>query len=257
MGEDATHFQLEAASVSYGETDALDRVSITIEAGERVAIVGPSGGGKTTLLRSLNGMVAPTAGRVVTFGQALNALPAEKLRGTRSRIGFIHQHLALVPNLRVVQNVVSGKLGQRGLLRSVRDFLFPTSADLEQIHAILERVGIAEKLYERTDRLSGGQQQRVAIARALFQEPLALLADEPVSSVDPARARDTVNLLTQLSIEDGLTLCMSLHNLELAREFFPRIIALRSGKVVFDGKPDELDSAGLDSLFDLEEKTNA
>lgn len=250
---DATHFNLDAASVSYGETNALDRVSISIEAGERVAIVGPSGGGKTTLLRLLNGMISPTSGSVATFGQRLDSLRPEKLRETRSRIGFIHQHLALVPNLRVVQNVISGKLGQRGLLRSVRDFLFPGGGDLEQIHAILERVGIAEKLYERTDRLSGGQQQRVAIARALFQEPLALLADEPVSSVDPARARDTVTLLTQLSIEDGLTLCMSLHNLELAREFFPRIIALRKGKILFDGPTDSLNTTELDSLFDLED----
>ena len=203
------------------------------------------------LLRLLNGMIAPTSGRVTTFGERLEILPSEKLRIARSQIGFIHQDLALVPNLRVVQNVISGKLGRRGLFRCVRDFLFPGSADLEQIHAILERVGIAEKLYERTDRLSGGQQQRVAIARALFQEPLALLADEPVSSVDPARARDTVTLLSDLSKEDGLTLCMSLHNLELAREFFPRIIAMRAGRIMFDGKSEELDGAGLDSLFDL------
>ena len=174
------------------------------------------------------------------------------MRKVRSRIGFIHQHLALVPNLRVVQNVISGKLGRRNLLRSLRDFLLPASADVEQIHAILERVGIAEKLYERTDRLSGGQQQRVAIARALFQEPLALLADEPVSSVDPARAHATVSLLTNLSKEDGLTLCMSLHNLELACEFFPRIIGLRGGRVVFDGAPDDLDKDSLDGLFELE-----
>ncbi|MGI9241924.1 MAG: phosphonate ABC transporter ATP-binding protein, partial [Verrucomicrobiales bacterium] len=201
MGESACHFQLDAASVRFGDVDALDQVSISIEAGERIAIVGPSGGGKTTLLRLLNGIVRPEAGSVTTLGERLDTLAPEKLREVRSRIGFIHQHLALVPNLRVVQNVISGKLGRRGLVRSLRDFFVPGSADLEQIHSILERVGISEKLYERTDRLSGGQQQRVAIARALFQEPLALLADEPVSSVDPARARDTVTLLTQLSEE--------------------------------------------------------
>ena len=120
--------------------------------------------------------------------------------------------------------------------------------------AILQRVGIAEKLYERTDQLSGGQQQRVAIARALFQEPLALLADEPVSSVDPARARDTVSLLTKLSEEDGLTLCMSLHNIELACEFFPRVIGLRHGRIQFDSDGSSLDGAGLKQLFDLTEE---
>jgi len=251
MGESASHFRLDAASVSFGKVDALDRVSISIDPGERVAIVGPSGGGKTTLLRLLNGIVRPSAGSVTALGEALGSLPAERLREVRSRIGFIHQHLALVPNLRVVQNVISGKLGRRGLLRSMRDFLFPGSADLEQIHAILERVGIAEKLYERTDRLSGGQQQRVAIARALFQEPLALLADEPVSSVDPARARDTVSLLTELSEEDGLTLCMSLHNIELASEFFPRIVGLRAGRVLFDSSPASLEPSAMRELFDL------
>ncbi|MFT5108051.1 MAG: phosphonate transport system ATP-binding protein, partial [Pseudoalteromonas tetraodonis] len=174
MADSARHFQLEAASVRFGNTDALDRVSISIEAGERVAIVGPSGGGKTTMLRLLNGMASPTAGSVSVFGKDLASLSPSELRTTRSRIGFIHQHLALVPNIRVVQNVIGGKLGRRSLLRTLRDFLFPGSEDLEQIHAILERVGIDEKLYERTDRLSGGQQQRVAIARALFQEPLAL-----------------------------------------------------------------------------------
>jgi len=252
MGTDATHFQLDAASVSFGTTDALDQVSISIEPGERVAIVGPSGGGKTTFLRLLNGIVRPTAGNVTTFGERLDSIRPRKLREVRSRIGFIHQHLALVPNLRVVQNVISGKLGRRNLFRSLRDFLFPAGGDLEKIHAILERVGIAEKLYQRTDRLSGGQQQRVAIARALFQEPLALLADEPVSSVDPARAHDTISLLKELSKEDGLTLCVSLHNLELAREFFPRIIGLRGGKVVFDGAPDSLDEELVTGLFQLD-----
>ena len=251
MGESATHFELDAASVRYGSTDALDRVSISIAPGERVAIVGPSGGGKTTLLRLLNGIARATSGSVSTFGNRLEDLSSEKLREVRSRIGFIHQHLALVPNLRVVQNVISGKLGQRNLLRSVSDFLFPGKPDLEKVHALLERVGIAEKLYERTDRLSGGQQQRVAIARALFQEPFALLADEPVSSVDPARAHDTISLLTELSKEEGLTLLTSLHNLELAQEFFPRIIAIRSGRVLYDGETADLDAGALDELFDL------
>ena len=252
MGESAYHFQLDAASVRFGDVDALDQVSISIGAGERIAIVGPSGGGKTTLLRLLNGIVRPAAGSVTTLGEPLDSLAPERLREVRSRIGFIHQHLALVPNLRVVQNVISGKLGRRGLLRSLRDFFVPGSSDLEQIHTILERVGIGEKLYERTDRLSGGQQQRVAIARALFQEPLALLADEPVSSVDPARARDTVTLLTQLSEEDGLTLCMSLHNVELASEFFPRMIGLRRGRVLFDCSPSDLNPSDLKELFNLD-----
>jgi phosphonate transport system ATP-binding protein len=120
------------------------------------------------------------------------------------------------------------------------------------VYELLERVGIPEKLFERTDRLSGGQQQRVALARALFQKPVALIADEPVSSVDPARARDTIELLTRISREEGLTLCMSLHNFELAREHLPRLFGLRDGKVVFDRASGEIGDEQFDMLYTLE-----
>lgn len=244
-------FRLEEASVAFGSVRALDGVSLSIGPGERVGIVGPSGGGKTTLLRLLNGMQTATGGRVLAFGQDIASLKPEALRQLRARIGFVHQSLALVPGLRTVQNVIMGKSGQRGLLRCVRDVLFPSAADTAAILRLLTRVGIPEKLYHRTSHLSGGQQQRVAVARALFQEPGALLADEPVSSIDPARARDTVELLTRLSSEDGLTLVMSLHNLELAREYFPRLIGLRGGKVVFDAAPADLGPGEFAALYRL------
>jgi phosphonate transport system ATP-binding protein len=159
--------------------------------------------------------------------------------------------VALVPGLRVIQNVVTGRAGRRSLWRCLRDVLFTSPEDTREIHALLERTGIPEKLYHRTGHLSGGQQQRVAVARALFQKPDALLADEPVSSIDPARARDTVDLLTRLSGEDGLPLVMSLHNLELAREFFPRLIGLRFGRVVFDKPSWSLSGAEFNSLYRL------
>ena len=152
----------------------------------------------------------------------------------------------------MIQNVASGRLGSQSLLGSLRTVLFPNRGEAVAIHEILERVGIEEKLYERTDRLSGGQQQRVAIARALYQKPVALLADEPVASVDPARARDTVSLLCDVSREQGLTLCMSLHNLDLAREFFPRLIGLRFGRVVFDEPASELTDAQFEALYHLD-----
>ncbi len=185
------------------------------------------------------------------FGEDLASLSPGALRRVRSRIGFIHQSLALVPGLRVIQNVVMGQSGRRSLLRCVRDVLCTSGDDTGQIHQLLERAGIPEKLYHRTGSLSGGQQQRVAVARALFQKPEALLADEPVSSIDPARARDTVDLLTRLSREDGLTLLMSLHNLELAREYFPRLIGLRGGRVIFDAAPSGLGPEAFESLYRL------
>ena len=244
-------FSLHGAVVQYGDVRALDGISLNITRGERVGIVGPSGGGKTTLLRLLNGMQAATAGTVRALGYDIAVLGPATLRELRARIGFVHQSHALVPVLRVIQNVVMGRAGRRSLLRSVRDMFFTSRDDTQAIHALLERTGIPEKLYHRTSGLSGGQQQRVAVARALFQQPEALLADEPVSSIDPARARDTVDLLTRLSSEEGITLVMSLHNLELAREFFPRLIGLRHGRVVFDRPSASLTGAEFTALYSL------
>jgi len=199
-------------------------------------------------------MLRPTSGKVEIDGRDLATLTASELRAVRAGIGFVHQDLSLIPNLRVVQNVVSGRLGSRSLISAARDLLFPSRSVVANIHRILDRVGIAEKLFERTDKLSGGQRQRVAIARALFQEPRVLLADEPVSSVDPARARDTVALLRKISAERGLTLCVSLHNLDLARAFFPRLVALRAGRVFFDKATDSVSQTEFDELYSLTEQ---
>lgn len=247
----ASAFRLSGVTCRFGDLVAVDDVTLQVETGERVGLIGPSGSGKTTLLRMLNTIRAPDRGAVSVFGEDVSGFGARALRRLRTRIAFIPQDLGLVPNLSVLQNVILGSGGNRGVFGSIRDLLFPAKSDVLEIHEILERVGIEEKLYSRTDKLSGGQQQRVAIARALFQKPKALLADEPVSSVDPARARDTMQLLSRLSEEEGFTLCVSIHNLELAREFFPRLIGLRGGKVMFDGDPDSLDESQVTSLFDL------
>jgi len=248
---EAAGFRLTGAGFAYNGTFALRSVDLEIGAGEALALVGPSGAGKTTLLRLLNGTLRPQDGSVSVDGQNLAGLSPRALRRVRTRIGFVHQDLDLVPNLRVSQNVAAGKLGRLTFLGSMRAMLFPPTEELERAHRILERVGIPEKLFERTDTLSGGQQQRVAIARALFQEPSALFADEPVSSVDPARARDTVALLTEISRERGLTLVASLHNLDLAREFFPRLIGLRAGRVVFDRRAADIHEREFHALYDL------
>lgn len=247
----AAAFDLRGAGVRYGELSALADVDLSIAPGEAVAFVGPSGSGKSTLLGLLNGTRRPTSGSVVVDGADLATLSGRELRAVRARIGFVHQDLALVPNLRVIQNVMAGRLGRQGVLGSIRSMLVPSAAEAERVHELLERVGIGDKLYQRTDRLSGGQRQRVAIARALYQDPVALLADEPVSSVDPARARDTVELLTGISAERGLTLGMSLHDLDLARGHFPRLVALRAGRVVLDAPPDEIADSDYARLYEL------
>ena len=245
-------YQLENVSVTLDQASVLSDVSCNIEAGEIVAIVGPSGAGKTTLLRLLNGMIGPTKGSVCLDRADFQSLPTHELRRVRSRIGFVHQSHNLIPNLRVVQNVVAGKLGQRGFFQSARSMIRPDSRDQAGAHALLERVGIAEKLFERTDKLSGGQTQRVALARALFQEPKVLLADEPVAAVDPARARDLIRLMVDLAREDNITLIACMHDLSLAREFFPRMIGLRAGRVAFDSQTESVSEAVFDELYSLE-----
>jgi phosphonate transport system ATP-binding protein len=237
--------------VTYGANVALDSINLKIQRGEAVGFVGLSGAGKTTLFRLLNGMVRPTGGTVHVNGTSLAKLSVEELRKVRAQIGFVHQDLSLIPNLRVLHNVLAGRLGRLSLLQGTRTLLFPPRSAVHAVYGILERVGIPEKIYERTDRLSGGQQQRVAIARALFQKPQGLLADEPVSSVDPARARSAVSLLTEISREEGLTLCVSLHNLHLAREFFPRLVGLRQGRIVFDRATQEIREDEFQALYDL------
>jgi len=245
-------FRLARAGVNFSGRAALAGVNLEVRPGESLALVGPSGSGKTTLLRLLNAAVLPSNGTVEVDGRDLSSLAADALRELRARIGFVHQDLCLVPNVRVLSNVLAGRLGQQGLWASLRTLLAPARSEVLEVARILERVGIGEKLYQRTDSLSGGQRQRVALARALFQEPRALLADEPVSAVDPARARSMVELLAQISRERGLTLVVSLHDIALAREFFPRLVGLRAGQVVFDRRTGEIGAGELERLYALE-----
>jgi len=233
---------------------AVAEVSLTIASGERVALIGPSGGGKTTLLRLLGTQIGATTGEVTVLGKRPERLTERALRQLRTRIGFLPQGLGLVGKLRVIQNVISGRAGRRSLLGSLRDLCLPQLAEREAIHQLLQRVGIAEKLYDRTDALSGGQQQRLALARALYQRPEILLADEPVSGVDPARARSLLELLTRLTREEELTLVASIHHLELAKRYFDRLIGLKAGRVVYDGAPEDLAPHALEDLYAWDEQ---
>ena len=247
-------FLVEDASVVFDGVAALQNVNLNIGSGEAVALVGPSGAGKSTLLYLLNAAISPTSGQVSVDGRVLAGLSFNELRGVRSEIGFVYQRLNLVPSLRVLQNVIAGRLGSLSCLKSLFVLLFPPMPIVEEAYRVLERVGIEDKLYQRTDTLSGGEQQRVAIARALFQKPRALLPDEPVSSVDPARAKDTVKLFIELCRERKMTLCMSIHNIELARTLFPRLVGLRRGQIVFDCLSSEIDNEQLVDLYQLDEK---
>lgn len=245
-------FELRDAALSFKERAALRGVSLRIQPGERVALVGPSGAGKTSLLRLIGAATAPTGGSVLIDGREVAALSSKELRGLRARLGFVHQDHALVPNLAALQNTLLGRLGSQSLAASLKSVLWPSRAEEEAVHAILARTGIGDRIYQRVDTLSGGERQRVAIARALYQSPLALLCDEPVASVDPARARDTLELLGSLSRDHGLTLVASLHDLGLARSHFDRLVGLKQGRLVLDAPSGSVPEEAIEALYRLD-----
>ncbi len=242
-------FHLRDVQVGFGPKIVLRSLNLKVEPGEAVVLLGPSGAGKTTLLRLLNRALRPDSGTVLVNDRNLDELSDGALRSLRSGVGFVHQDLRLVPNLRVSQNVLSGSLGRRSFVQSLLMFLKPPAEDLLAVHRLLERVGIADEMFQRLDRLSGGQMQRVALSRALFQEPGLLLADEPISSVDPARAADLLKLMLDFNHNDGLTLFASLHDPDLALRFFPRVVGLRAGRVVFDKPAAQVSPAEIQQLY--------
>ena len=227
-----TVLSLRGVRVDYGRHAALDGFDLEVHAGERVALVGPSGAGKTTVLRLCTGSVRPNGGKVDVLGHELGAASAEELRALRRRVGTVYQQLHLVGPLRVVHNVNAGRLGMWSRRRALRSLVKPVEVDVAR--AALARVGIASKLFERTDRLSGGEQQRVALARVLVQEPELILADEPVSSLDPARAEEVMDLLVEVVAGRSRTMLVSLHDFGLARRRCDRIVGVKAGRVVFD-----------------------
>ena len=225
---------------------ALERVSLSIPAGESVALLGASGAGKTTLLALLDGRLRGWHGHIVVLGTPFdpdNPPP----RARRADTGFVFQEFALVERSSVLRNVLNGRLGRMSPIRAV--FGSPTPRDLEVARAALTDCGIADLAERRVDSLSGGQRQRVAIARCLAQEPRLVLADEPVSSLDPARAAEILTLLTGAAKARGATVLFSSHQPELARRFAQRIVGMRAGRIVFDLPTTELDDEATVDLY--------
>lgn len=225
----------------------LDDVTLGLKTGEVTVLLGLSGSGKSTLLRHLNGLHTPTAGNIRVLGQNVPELRGKALRGLRRDVGVIFQNFNLVGPMSVLENVCTGRLGSlRGPRLSL--MMYPKSVRREALEK-LDRVGLADRAYQRADTLSGGQQQRVAIARALMQNPKILLADEPVASLDPVSSHDVITLLRQISAEDNLTVISSLHQVQLAIDFADRIVGLRGGKVVLDQPTEGLSAAEASNIY--------
>ncbi|CAN5441954.1 phosphonate ABC transporter ATP-binding protein [soil metagenome] len=234
---------------------ALQALSLSAAPGERVAIIGPSGAGKTTLLRVLGSSLRPTSGRVITLDANPWTLPARGLRALRTRIGTVHQAPPIPPRLRVVTAVLAGRLGTWSLWRSLGSLLYPS--DMAGAREALARLGLGERLFDRCDRLSGGQLQRVGIARVLYQKPALLLADEPVSALDPTLADAAVGVLVGQSRDTGATLVASLHAVDIALKWFPRIVGMRAGQMVFDLPASEVTAPMLQQLYAAETAADA
>lgn len=243
-------FELKNVTKQFGNIQSLTDINLQIQAGDRVALVGSSGAGKSTLISLLNGTLLPSQGEVWVLGRNLARLKPQSLRQVQQQIGTIYQQFHLVDNLRVIHNINAGHLGRWSFFKAAVSLILPL--EVETAANALKQVGIPEKLYERTDCLSGGQQQRVAIARVLVQNPSAILADEPISNLDPERSREIMELLFQLNQSSGKTLVTSLHAFEFARSYYQRIIGLRQGRILFDVPTEKVSSVMVEALYKTE-----
>ena len=212
----------------------LNEICLSVRRGEKLAILGPSGSGKTTLFRAISGFLPIRSGSITVDGIAVKGLRGKQLRKLRCRIGMISQRHDLVDRLTVHQNVMAGALGRWTTLRALRFLVRPKPAELNEAERALSRVALERKLRCRTCELSGGEHQRVAIARALVQQPMVLLADEPVASLDPILTGQILSLLCSLAHENGFALLCSLHQPEFAYEYFDRVIRIEGGKIASD-----------------------
>ena len=228
-------------------TPVLRGIDLSFAQRGLTAIIGPSGTGKSTLIRCINRLVEPTAGRLLFHGVDLAGLDRRALRRARRRIGMVFQEYNLVERLTVMENVLSGRLGYVSAWRAwLRRY---PEEDIEFAFGLLDRVGLASQYSQRADALSGGQRQRVGIARALMQRPELLLADEPTSSLDPRTAVEIMELIAELGRELAIPVIVNIHNVGLARRYADRVIGMMNGEIVFDGAPDALEDAQLKSIY--------
>lgn len=241
-------FSLQQLSFEHSSgTPTLSQISFAAQAGECIAIIGPSGSGKTTLLSILATALKPSQGTAEILGQNPWKLSKSSLRSLRSKIGLVHQAPPIPPRQRVITAILAGRLGQWPLWKSILSLVYPV--DIAGPQSCLERLELADKLFDRCDCLSGGQLQRIGVARVMYQEPQLMLADEPVSAMDPVLSDQTISVLIEEANKRNATLIASLHAVDIALRWFPRIIGIRDGQVAFDLPASEVSESILRELY--------
>lgn len=238
---------------SFGAKRALDGVTLTVAPGEFVCVIGRSGAGKSTLLRAVNRLVELDEGGIAYGALNVRRLKGHALRAWRAKAAMIFQQFNLIPRLDVLTNVLLGRLAHRGIWASL--FKSFTPAERAMAVQVLERLGLLEAAFQRAETLSGGQQQRVAIARALMQEPGIILADEPVASLDPANSTAVMDTLKAIAKEDKIPVLCNLHDLDIAMAYADRIVAMRAGKIVFEGPPSGLNEGLIKQVYEAPNST--
>ena len=240
--------EIKNLTVEYGNFRAIDNVSFTVKDGEFVAVIGSSGGGKSSLMKAINLLVKPKSGSIKIDDEEMTALSSRKLRMKRRKIGFVFQDYNLIDRLSVIENVLTGRLGYKSSLKSLLGIF--SKEEYENAEKALEKVGLSEKLFVRGDELSGGQKQRVAIAKALVQEPKIILADEPVASLDVNSSKIIMEYFKEINRVQGITVIINIHDVNIALKYADRVIALKKGKIVFDGKGSEITDDILKRVYE-------
>ncbi len=229
----------------FNDTLALDNININIEKGEIVALIGPSGSGKSTLMNLITGTIKQDSGEILVDNFEISKFSNKEFA---KKVGMLRQQFDLVENINVIHNVLIGRFNEWGFWKSFISLFKPQ--DIEYAQTALKKIGMEDKIFEPTSELSGGQQQRVAIARLLVQNPLLMLADEPVSSLDPVNARNVLSLITELAKNEQKTLVASMHSVEFSKEFFERIIGMKYGKIIFDDKVENITDEMIKKLYE-------